>query len=358
MNIIINFLRKYFNKDTVYNTGALIDNRPQVEKDKDYKFEEIVASADPVTWIEKPQSNWRKFPIFNQNGSGSCVAQTLAKLLGVMYWLKNNVYVHFSATHIYQRRSNKPSGGMIGVNALDIACEGVTLEVLAPSQLMTDAEMDKTVIESYKQDVGKIFKIGNYVLLPVRDIETVASIIQKTGKAVMVWFFGMVDEWTEAPVIKYPNLSTGQANLVHSVTAVDFTLYGGKKAIIIDDSWGSSYGKAGQRVITEDWFKARNFFAAYPINFAFDVGIDPNKPKYTFNQDLIFSTVVSYNNACVQWQNVLKYEGIFPKNVESTGYFGAITKKGTEAFQAKYGLPVTGNLDQATRAKANKVYGA
>src|SRR3990167_6436993 len=95
-------------------TGANIDTRSKDEKLKDYEFKEVVASASPVAWSEKPQSAWRKFPIFNQNGSNSCVAQTLAKLLGILYWLKNQLYVHFSATHIYQRRSNKPSGGMAG----------------------------------------------------------------------------------------------------------------------------------------------------------------------------------------------------------------------------------------------------
>ena len=96
------------NNEEHFLSGALIDVRPEEEKENDYHFGEIVAAANPVSWVEKPQSAWRKFPIFNQDGSGSCVAQTLAKLLGILYWLKNQLYVHFSATHIYQRRSNKP----------------------------------------------------------------------------------------------------------------------------------------------------------------------------------------------------------------------------------------------------------
>ena len=109
------------NNEEQFLSGAIIDIRPEEEKEKDYHFGEIVAAANPVNWVEKPQSAWRKFPIFNQDGSGSCVAQTLAKLLGILYWLKNQLYVHFSATHIYQRRSNKPYGGMAGVDAFNIA---------------------------------------------------------------------------------------------------------------------------------------------------------------------------------------------------------------------------------------------
>src|SRR3990167_25647 len=96
------------NEEKNFQSGALIDERSEAEKAKDFKFEEIVTSIAPVVWTEKPSLSWRKFPIFNQNGSGSCVAQTMAKILGVMYYLKNQTYVHFSATHIYQRRSNKP----------------------------------------------------------------------------------------------------------------------------------------------------------------------------------------------------------------------------------------------------------
>ena len=143
-------------------SGANLDTRTPEEKAKDYQFHELVSVPAPVNWVEKPKEQWRKFPIFNQDGSGSCVAQTMTKLMGIMYWLKNNVYVHFSATHLYQRRSNKPLAGMNGVDAFVIAQQGVTLEQLVPSQNLDDATMDSTDIEQYKKDVGAIFKIGNY----------------------------------------------------------------------------------------------------------------------------------------------------------------------------------------------------
>jgi hypothetical protein len=155
-------------EDKNFQNGALLDTRSEEEKAKDYQFSEIVTSIAPVVWTEKLPTAWRKFPIFNQDSSGSCVAQTLAKLIGVLYWLKNGVYVHFSATHIYQRRINAPGGGMGGTDAFDIAKKGVTLEVLTPSQDMNDTQMDGIKIEQYKQDVGKIFKLGNYVLGPVK----------------------------------------------------------------------------------------------------------------------------------------------------------------------------------------------
>lgn len=323
-------------------TGALEDTRARDEKEKDYWFNELVAKADPVDWREKKPEEWRKFLIFNQDGSGSCVAQTCAKLLGILYWLKNQQYVHFSATHIYQRRINKPAGGMAAIDAFKILQSGATLEELVPSQNMTDTQMDSVQIPQYKQDVGAVFKIGNYITMPTKDIDTIASTIQKTGKGVMVWFYFKIDEWTETPAVKYPNLQPNDSIAArHSVTAVDSTIYEGEKALIIDDSWGSKYGIAGQRVIKESFYKARNIFAAYPITFKFEEG-ETTKPVYQFIKTLTFGTSDLDIKAL---QDILKYEGLFPTNTESTGYYGAITAKGVLGFQKKYKVAPDAELD-------------
>jgi len=267
-------------------------------------------------------------------------------------------YVEFSPCHIYTRRSNKPHGGMAGVDAFAIAQKGVTLEVLTPSQKMSDQTMDETFVDGYKKEVGEIFKIGNYITLPIRDIETVASVLQKTGKPVMIWFYFKGDEWNrEVPIIKYPNLSAGGLGVGrHSVTAVDWTLYKGKKAIVIEDSWGSGFGIKGQRIITEDFFNVRNFFAAYTMNFQFDEDVE--KPKHRFDVDLEFGQT---NKEITILQDILKYEGLFPQNVNSTGYFGAITKKAVQDFQLRYGVANQttsgfGRVGPKTRAKLNSLY--
>ncbi|MFZ2152297.1 MAG: peptidoglycan-binding domain-containing protein [Minisyncoccia bacterium] len=365
--------------------GAILDTRTQEAKDKDYHFGEIVVSADPVNWIIKPRNEWRKFPIFDQDGGGSCVAQTMAKLLGIMYFLLNGIYVHFSATHIFQRRINKPQSGMGGDDVFRIGSEGVTLEELVPSQGMTDAQMDAVVIPQYKQDVGKIFKIAkNWVILPIKDIETIASVIQKTGKGVMTWTFWNYDEWGPVPKVLRELDLYGVSTSRHSTAQVDFTLIDktnlpehpeawGKKALIMDESWNKSAGLDGQRVITEDFFKVRNFFAAYPVNFVFEDGQnipDATKPIFTFTKQLSFIPWDMIKNRpvdivknqyqkeeTIQLQNVLKYEGLFAKNIDSTGYFGAVTKKAVMDFQMKYGIEVVGEVGPKTRLKLNKLYG-
>ena len=325
-----------------YGTGALIEVRPEEEKEKDCKFEETVATADPVNWVEKTE--YRKFPIFNQNQSGSCVAMTLAKLLLILYWLKEQVFIKFSATHIYQRRANKPSSGMGGIDALDIASKGVTLEVLVPSQNMTDAQMDAAKIEKYKQEVGEVFKMGTPIILPTKDIDTVASVIQKTGKGVMVWFYFTYSEWSRnVPEIQNHSLNPyALTTCRHSVCAVDFTLYKGKKALIIDESWGLGSGINGQRIITEDFFKVRNFFAVYPMNFKFEEETTP-KPQYQFNNNLEFGQI---NSEVVALQDILKWFGFFPINTASTGRYYSITAKAVLGWQKKFSVE---NLEELER---------
>lgn len=325
------------------NPGALEDTRTDAEKAKDYHFSEIVSAIEPVVWVEKPQASWRKFPIFSQNGSGSCVAMTLRKLYGVYLWLKTGVWVDLSASHIYQRRVNRPAAGMGGTDAFDIAQKGTTLEQFAPSENLSDSQMDSVNVIPFMEKIGETFKLGAYVTVSPTDIDTIASIIQKTGKAVMVWFYFANDEWTDVPTIKYPNLDRYLPSTAkHSLAAVDFTLYQGKKALIIDDSWGLAYAMNGQRVITEDFFIARNFFAAHFQNFAFEQ-VDV-KPHYT-------ETIISL-------QDCLKSEGLFPTNVVSSGVYGPITIKAVNAFQVKYGLdPVgTSTVGPLTKAKLHLLY--
>jgi hypothetical protein len=354
---------------TNFQNGASIDTRPEAEKLKDYKFEELVAAADPVNWQQKPSDQWRKFPIFNQNGSGSCVAQTEAKEMGIMRSLIDGTYVHFSATDIYRQRSNKPGTGMGAADARAIlARSGATLEVLTPSQSMTDTQMDNAVVEPYKREVGNIFKVPNYVEVPAKNIDTVASIIQRTQKGVMLWFYFQYDEWDGQPHVINPGLQlSAPSTLRHSITGVDYTLISGnKKAIIIEDSWGPGAGMGGQRIITEDFFLARNWYASYLIAFRFQDNTQPTpnpKPHHVFNVDLEFSAVVVYLPEVIALQDCLKYEGLFPTNIASTGYFGAVTKKAVQAFQLKYGITTAANpagfgrVGPKTRAKLNEIYG-
>lgn len=353
-----------------FQSGALVDVRSEAAKTKDHRFEEVVASIAPVNWVKKTPEQIRKFPIFNQNGSGSCVAQTGRKMLGVYSWLKTDVFLKLSAAHIYKRRSNKPQAGMGGDDVFKIMQQGTTLELFAPDDQLTDEQMDSANVNEFEEGIGKCFSIGNYLTVTPGDIETVASIIQQTGKAVMVWFYFTGDEWTARPSVKNPNLdryalATGR----HSVAAVDFTLTDdGKKALIIDDSWGPTAGNgAGQRTVDEDFYKSRNFYVGHFMNYKFEDQTQPGptpapKPKYTFTKVLLFGMTDPDVKAL---QDILRYEGLFPVNTDSSAYYGAITATGVLAWQKKHNVAPAEELDplagrrvgQKTITSLNQLYG-
>lgn len=341
-----------------FQSGAVIDTRTPEQKAKDWKQSEVVASQASVQWVEKSQDSWRHFPIFNQDGSGSCVMQTQCKELGIMRYLNDGDYVHFSVADGYQRRANRPESGMVSDDARKIAQEGITLEILVPSQNMSDAQLDATVVKPYERQVGTVFATGNYLALPIGDIEAIASTISATGKGVMVWFYFLADEWTNRPSINHPGLvQTDGATLRHSVTAVDFTMQGNEKCLIIEDSWGFQAGMNGQRVITESFLRARNFYAGYMVNFKFQAPAN-GKPQHTFNTDMQLG---DQNAEVKALQDCLKWTGDFPANADSTGLFGPITQTAVQKFQVAHSVAGPGGAGYGrvgpnTRGALNQIF--
>lgn len=367
--------------------GAIDDPRPIEEQERNYSFRELVAAANPVQWVEKSQpsgmqydfmpTTWRRFPVRNQDGSGSCVAQTLAKLMGILAYLRWGVFIVFSAGHIYLRRKNKPSGGMWADDAYQIAQRGVTFEELMPSMAMNDAQMDAL----YESDLHKKVNlaISNYIWLPVGDLETVASVIQTTKKGVMTWHRFAYNEWGKVPKVLVSNPTNH-----HSVAGVDFTLFEAEKSIVIDESWGEGAGTEtmnGQRVLKESWYKARNTHASYPMDFKFDTENTPTPVPHVFSEPLVFipldlktqeilpeyvATHEAQEADVARLQDILKKEGLFPSNVPSTGLYQEITRKAVLAFQYRYMvaseqelIEVNGKrVGSKTIAKLNELYGS
>ncbi|HEY1037166.1 MAG TPA: peptidoglycan-binding protein [Candidatus Paceibacterota bacterium] len=357
------------------------------QKEQNYAFAEIVAEAEPVIWKEKQKPNginyifgdkfWRKFDVRNQSSSGSCVAQSMAKLMGILAYLRWGIFIVFSAGHIYLRRINKnwASGnmGMIATDVYSIAQKGVTLEEFMAGQNLGESGMNAL----YENDLHKAvnLKIGNYIVLPVGDIEAVASVIQKTKKGVMTWLRFWNNEWTAVPVVIAPNPDSH-----HSMATVDFTLYEKEKSLVNDESWGNTYGFEGQRVIKESFYRARNTHASYPMDFKFDFDAVPMPDKKSFSNPLVFIEIDSNTQVVkpqfaaihaeqkadvVRLQDALKKEGVLPSNIASTGLYQNLTAKAVKAFQIKHSVASMAEINslggkrvgEKTLAKLNQIYG-
>lgn len=317
------------------NLGVAPDPRPEIKKEKDYRHCEIASGEKKVRvkWEEKHYHDWRKFSIRNQDGSSSCVAQAIAKILGINNFLEEKEFVELSAKDIYTRRQNDGQG-MWGVDALNIAIKyGATLESLMPSQNMNEEEINKINRKKFHSQIGKIFKGKNFILLPF-DIDLIGEQIQK-GRGVLLFFKFNREEWTD-----YPKILSDNPKLHHAVVGVDTTMDSGEKAIVIDDSWGEFFGLKGQRVITESFLKERISFAGYIVDLQNDwrdaKDKEAEKPKHTFEKGMKFSTRFNVDEEVKWLQKILIYENLFPVNVDITGYYGSITRKAVLEFQFKY----------------------
>lgn len=308
-------------------TGIVEDPRSQEEKNKDFQHEELFSGAPEPKWDEREPV---KYPIFNQNGSSACVANAVAKILALDEIVEGRAFCDLSRRDIYVRRANKPGGGMWLPNALDIARKhGATLEELVPSEFKHEAEMNLwDGITEQTDKIAEKYKSNGYVELPI-DIDKIAEITSQ-GKGVLLGFRFDYDEWTDMPKVNPESKKT----CGHGVAAVDNVLKNGKKYIVIDDSWGPKKAKHGQRYISEEFLKARCFYAGYTLNLLEEEQTTEDaKPRYTFKVQMKRG---DKNKDVVALQNVLKYEGMFPKNVDSTGLYGSVTQRGVYAFQKKY----------------------
>jgi hypothetical protein len=332
-------LKYLFRNANQVETGALLDTRKVEEKVNDVHFKDIVATANAVNWVTK--TSYRSFPQYDQKQSFMCGANALAKALGIAYSTRYGTYVPFSRADIYQRRINRPQAGMAMYDMFRIAGEGVTLEQLTPKTIWTDYDAESLLIENFKHEVGKVFAISGGVYLPA-DMETIASVIQTTGKGVILLIYFLGGEWSkEYPTIVNPSLTLNDpSSLHHFIVATDFGVENVGKVLKIDDS--AAFGGLFDRKITNDWITKRVAGAGYPMAFKFSVGVN-DRPSYDG------LTIISA-------QKCLRFEGLFPLNVDYFESVGPTTRISLEAFQKKYGLTATKYLDEPTKAKLRTLY--
>lgn len=347
MEKIIKILSVFKSK---FNTGVLDDNRPESEKMKDFTAQEVL----PVRGIN--YANLKTEPVSykvrNQDGSGSCVAQSCAKMLEVLDTKSEEAW---SATPIYSKRSNKPQGGMIGWNALDIVCkQGSAYESKIPSQYMNDEQMDS--FGWFGGDLSKD-RPSNYYIISDKNtgkvnFDDLVNAIM-TYKTAIIYVNASVSKWNCVPEVH-----TSDGTLRHAVACVDVIQFNGIPFVVIEDSWGKFNNptniplKDGQRALSKAFIERHCYFAGGLMNFVYAEEPKPTPSPYEFKTILEFGQT---NNDVKLLQDKLKSLGLFPQNIPSTGYFGAITAKAVYAFQIKYNVAPISELDAVKPMKGGRV---
>lgn len=314
---------------------GVIDD-PEEIKDL-HDFHEIVAASAAPVWSEKAPLAWRKFPEQFQWNSSSCVWFTMAKIALILFFLETKRVMKFSAGY-YRRRANYPTPGTAFEDVKYKASLGIPTEQILPSENLTENQMNTIVIPEYVEDSADAFAVSpDWVRLPL-DFDVVAATLNKTNKGIMVWFdFGKGEFFDQGEPV-HKNVKQIYR---HSVCAIDQFTYKGRQYILIEDSAEVDTKYGHQKLITRDFFDRHALLAAYPMNFKFNAD-KKEKPIY--------------DGGVVSLQNCLKYEGVFPSNIESTGYLGSVTRESVMKFQERYGLDQTGNVGPKTTAKLKELY--
>ncbi len=321
--------------DEIYQ--GVRDTQSQSQKEKNFSQTEFISGPAPVTWEEKPQEKWRRFPLRNQDGSTMCVCMTLATEMGIIAQQKYNEWIDFSSTFPFQQRTYPTVPGCTSEDVFTLfPTLGNVFERDMPSQLIGDAAAMQIVRRNYFADTAKTFTIKR-ISVPI-DFETVASTSQQTGKGIMIWLHFSPQEWTSTPALLPEPTTSG-----HSVTVVDYTIYQGKKYLVIQDSYKLELSMNGLRLISEEYFSARCFLAGYLMNFQLIEGSAEERP--------IFDGTIISAQKCFKW------EGLFPLNVPEVENWGNITRAACVKFQLRYGItPPEGNFGPLTKAKLYELF--
>lgn len=345
----------------MYN-GALIDTRPDEQKQLDYQAIEITARGvlnfPHVTTVDELPF----YEVRNQDGSSTCVAQAYAKLRGIRLAQKTGKYLPLSASFGYKRKTTKGEGMSMN-DVFNIGKkEGIPPEVLCPSQNMSEEQILKQEEQPYLDEYAKVlssseekyFRLG----LHFEDIASVAS----TKTPVLIFTYGTFSEYNRAkPVIEgICDLQT--APVRHGICVIGSLAYENEEYLLVDDSWGvinstgtTPFEKAlltrGQRILSRKWVNNRVYDAGYIADLSFTFEESPIQVRHEFTFDLQYG---DENQDVTALQLFLQHLGLFPKEATCTGKFFGVTLDAVKKFQTKYGItPVSGYVGTKTRAVLN-----
>ncbi|MCX6741017.1 MAG: hypothetical protein NTY61_01305, partial [Candidatus Parcubacteria bacterium] len=163
------------------------------------------------------------------------------------------------------------------------------------------------------------YKIGGYAQVDDLSFNGLKSAIYQNG-VILAGFSGDDAGWQTAR-IKPPV----KAKWGHAIALIGFN----KDYIIFQNSWSENWGEKGIGYIPKNYspFESWSILVDLPDDFVTE------EPKHFFAQDLKSG---NRNKEVVWLQKCLKYAGIFPQIIKPAGYFGKVTFRSVQAFQAMY----------------------
>lgn len=329
-----------------FHLGVNPDTRKPVQKEFDYKHEELFAGSSAVTYYQSKQEASfyvGMFPVDDQLGTSSCVAHGKVMVMSIFNWLLNpaNPFRKLASMFIYRNRVNYPGEGMIPSSAnMQTVHSGAPVYADLPTP-QTEAEANTLVINAAMTAAAKEFATGKWVsFTDPTDVDQMAFVSNNLGLPMNILIYGTIAEWSQSDVVvRTPGLQRGDtlAAVQHCVTILPKSAFmgtDGKRRVIIQDS--AAFGGIYFRSVREDFLMARTYEADYMI--AMGNQTMTVKPKGQLSKDL---TIGSTGPDVVFLQQVLQYMGYLPNVINGqsfspTGTYAGLTKNGVLALQNAY----------------------
>lgn len=333
---------------------------------RDFNFgEEIGFASTPFDWttgfdveahIGTIIPNF-KLEVKDQGISSSCGGQAWGTYGEVWDAIIDKEKSEKSAKFIYAQ-TFAPGGGSAGRTNCDLAIK----QGWAPESLCSSYSEGRPLSEdnyTRPQDITptartEAFKDRAFAYANVSaNIDMVAQAIRDNNGCVL-GITGTNNGTWRSTNPKAPTSFQGGWN--HWVYAGKCRIHKGGKQIGFLNSWGTNIGDDGWQWIDEEYFTTR--IMNYPVIFSvWTMVVKTETPPVEFKHHFIFVLKYGMNGLAIKaLQLALQVDGCFPKNVNTTTYFGQITLNAVKAFQKKYGLKIDGVVGSKTNAKLNELF--
>jgi len=262
--------------------------------------------------------------ILNQNNYPACVGFSSASLKAEKERREQNL-IDFDGLWLYQEC--KKIDGAPDQDGTNLRAAMKVLKNLGAKPL------DQSETRASK------YKIGGYAQVDDISFKGLKSAIYQNG-VILAGFSGDNAGWQTArlkPPVK--------AQWGHAIALIGFN----KDYIIFQNSWSEIWGEKGIGYIPKNYlpFESWGILVDLPNLRDFEREL---KPKFIFTKNLKEG---DRNEEVKNLQISLKYFGYFPQIISASGFYGKITKRVVQQYQASKNITQTGYFDPQTKAAMN-----